>query len=356
MKNKLLIVSLIAILIFSALNVASAIAECPTCHGTGKIVCTNCQGTGKITTSEETETCPTCSGSGTLTPTIANKGMTTWVSEEAAYVKGMFQNEEDVGIYGTATAEVECSTKTYTNNSSNIYFPPHETIEIIITIQGISYTDYRYLSQQRYLRGRITLSEIGETTCPDCSGTGVVSVAADCPECDGTGFITCPTCGSSLIDGKDQEGTAANFPLVEGAVVGVGVVAAVAITAIVVVKKRRVSEKDLRKMSFSDFQNWVVTRLSGKVSSQEDSRMGIDGYTAEGDPIQIKQSDDIGGNAIENFATTMGRRKARTGIIVAFSFGTGVYEGTARAKIHYRLDIITVTVNELIENRGITAL
>ena len=356
MKNKFLLVSLIAVLLFSALNVAPAMAQCPTCNGTGKIVCPNCQGTGKITTSEQSETCQTCLGSGVLKPNIANKGTTAWTSEEAAYVKGMFQNEEDEGVYGKATAEVQCSTTTYKNTSSSIYFPPHETIDITIAIQEISYSDYRYLTQQRYLRSRIYLSEVDEITCPDCSGTGVVPLASDCPECGGTGFVTCPTCGGSLIAGGGQKEAATSFPLVEGAIVGVGVVAAVTIAAIVVVKRKRVSEKDLRKLPLSELQNWVVTRLSGKVSSQEDSRMGIDGYTAEGYPIQIKQSDDIGGNAIDNFATAMGRRKARNGIIVAFSFGKGVYEGIARAKIHYRLEIKTVTVNELIENREIIAL
>jgi len=354
-KSKPLIVALIAVLLFSALNVAPAIAECPTCHGTGTIDCPRCQGTGKISASETGETCETCEGSGVVMPTIANKGTTAGLSGESVYVTGRFQNEEDFDVYGTATAEVDCPTKTYTNSSSNIHFPPHETIEITIFIQDISYSDYRYLSQQRFLRGRMTVSGIDEITCPDCGGTGVSSGLIDCPECDGTGLVDCPTCSGSQIDGG-QEGTGASFPLVEGAAIAVGVVAVVAIAGILVVKKRRVSERDLRKLSYSDFQNWVVTRLSGKVSSQEDSRMGIDGYTGEGYPIQIKQADDVGANVIDSFATAMGRRKARDGIVVAFSFGTGVYEGTARAKIHYRLDIKTVTVNELIENRGITAL
>jgi hypothetical protein len=356
MKNKLLIVSLVAIFLFSALNVAPAMAQCPTCNGTGKIVCPTCQGSGKITTSEQSETCQTCLGSGVVKPTIANKGTTAWASGEAAYVKGLFQNEEDAGVYGTATAEVQGSTTTYTNTSSSTYFPPHETIEITIVIEEISYSDYRYLTQQRYIRSRIYLSEVDEIICPDCSGTGVVSVAADCPECGGTGFVTCPTCGGSLIAGGGQEETATSFPLVEGAAVAVGVVAAVTMAAIVVVKRKRVSEEALRKLTPSEFQNWVVQKISGKVASQEDSRVGIDGYTAEGYPIQIKQSDDVGGNVIDNFASAMGRRKARNGIMVAFSFGKGVYEGVARAKIHYRLEIKTVTVKELIESREITSL
>jgi hypothetical protein len=357
LKSKFLIASLIAILLFSALNLALAETECPTCHGTGKITCPTCHGTGKITTSETTETCPTCQGSGVITPTISNKGTTAWLGDGAVFIKGMFQNEEDIEAHAAATAEVEAPTKTYTNASTTKYdFPPHETVDVIISI-ALEDSDYRYLSSQRYLRTvRIYLSEVDEITCPDCGGTGLVSVAADCPECGGTGYITCPTCGGSgfLIAGGGQT-ESAGFPLVEVAAVAVGVAAAIAV-AMVVVKKKRVSEASLRKLTASEFQNWVMQRLSGRAASQEDSRLGIDAYTTDGYPIQIKQSDDIGGVAIDNFATAMGRRKARNGIIVAFSFGTGVYEGTARAKIHYRLDIKTVTVKELIERRELISI
>jgi hypothetical protein len=356
LRIKFLVASLIAILLFSALSLALAETECPTCHGTGKIVCPNCHGTGKITTSETTEICPTCQGSGVLKPTISNKGTNAWTSEDVAYVKGMFQNEEDVGVNGMVTAEIQCSTTTYTNTSASIYFPPHETIDVIIPIQGISYNDYRYLTQQRYLRSHIYVSEVDEITCPDCGGTGLVSVLADCPECGGTGYITCPDCGGSgfLTAGGGQT-ESAGFPMVEVGAVAAGVAAAVAVV-LVVVKKKRVSEASLRKLTASEFQNWVIQRLSARTASQEDSRIGIDAYTSDGYPIQIKQSDDVGGVVIDNFATAMGRRKARNGIIVAFSFGKGVYEGTARAKIHYRLDIKTVTVRELIERRDMLLL
>jgi hypothetical protein len=42
--------------------------------------------------------------------------------------------------------------------------------------------------------------------------------------------------------------------------------------------------------------------------------------------------------------------KARTGVIVAFSFGNGAYEGVVRARLHYGFEIKMVTVRELIES------
>jgi DNA modification methylase len=112
------------------------------------------------------------------------------------------------------------------------------------------------------------------------------------------------------------------------------------------------SEEDLRKIAPFDFQNWVVKRLFGRVSTRKTSDMGIDGYTFEGVPIQVKQSDDIGRNVIDNFETAIRRKKATKGIIVAFSFGKGANEEIARAKLYDGIDIKTITIKELIESRN----
>jgi restriction endonuclease Mrr len=82
--------------------------------------------------------------------------------------------------------------------------------------------------------------------------------------------------------------------------------------------------------------------------------MGIDGFTFEGYPIQVKQSDDVGRNVIDNFETAIRRRKAKKGVIIAFSFGKGVYEEIARAKLHDGLEIGTNTVTDLLKNRRIS--
>jgi restriction endonuclease Mrr len=82
--------------------------------------------------------------------------------------------------------------------------------------------------------------------------------------------------------------------------------------------------------------------------------MGIDGFTFEGYPIQVKQSDDVGRNVIDNFETAIKRRKAKKGVIIAFSFGKGAYEEIARAKLHDGLEIGTITVTDLLKNRRIS--
>jgi tRNA G10 N-methylase Trm11 len=114
------------------------------------------------------------------------------------------------------------------------------------------------------------------------------------------------------------------------------------------------SEEDLRKLPPFEFQNWVVQRLFGRVSARKSSDMGIDGFTFEGHPIQVKQSDDIGRNVIDNFETAIRRRKQAKGMIVAFSFGKGAFEEIARAQLHDNIEIQALTVKELLKNQNQT--
>jgi len=77
--------------------------------------------------------------------------------------------------------------------------------------------------------------------------------------------------------------------------------------------------------------------------------MGVDGWTFDGNPIQIKQSEDVGRNVIDNFETAMRRANKKKGIIVAFSFGKGAYEEVARAKLENGLEIELKKVEDIIK-------
>lgn len=320
MRNKVLIASLAAILLFSFVNLASASVQCPKCHGSGIIT--------------TTETCPTCEGAYVADARVTLKRTLAWASESATgpatSVSGVFRNEEDVGAYGVATAQVKTSTATYTNTSAETYFPPHEDFTVTLIVEGIAY--------EQYLSCSIYLSEVESFGCPDCGGIGVVSITVDCPECGGTGFVAALP--------QDETNS-----LVIGAV-AVGVAAAVLLSIVVVVRRKRVTEESLRRLPSSEFQNWVLQRLSGRVASQKDSSMGIYGYTVEGYPFQAKQSEAVGRNEVDSFASAIGRSKARTGVIVAFSFGKGTFEGVVRARLNYGFEIKIVTVKELIESKG----
>jgi hypothetical protein len=135
-------------------------------------------------------------------------------------------------------------------------------------------------------------------------------------------------------------------------VAGVVVVVAVAgVGGFVVFRKRRVSEASLRRLSGSEFQQWVLKRLDGKPGSSKDTAMGIDGFSRLNLPISIKQTDAVGMNAIDLFAASLAKSRATGGIMVAFGFGDDAIRGKVRARTNYRLDIEMMTVRELLERR-----
>jgi hypothetical protein len=109
------------------------------------------------------------------------------------------------------------------------------------------------------------------------------------------------------------------------------------------------SIEELRYLQPFEFQNWVVQKLNARVSEKKIGDFGIDGLTFDLTPIQVKQSDNIGRNVVDNFETAMRRVKAKKGIIVAFSFGKGAYEEAARAKLHDGLEIELLTVSGMLE-------
>jgi len=351
MKNKPLIVAFIVILLCSALSVALTMAQCPRCDGTGEIVCPYCDGAGEITV-EEGAPCEHCSGSGTLEPNIILKSRGTWLGEGKIYVQVTYENREPISTYGRVTAEIEVQTNKYTATSPRTLLPANEATQIYFTINGISAADYSTLQDQQRFSTSVTI-ETEDVTCPYCDGTGLASATIDCTSCGGTRSVECPECGGSGVEGGEQN-TEFDIGGITYGMAVVAVVAGVAIAAFVVVKKRGVKEEDLRKMPFSEFQDWVLERMAGKSSSQSDARMGIDGYTLDGQPVSIKQSDDVSRTIIENFAAAMGRRRAKNGTVIAFSFGTDAVRGRVRAKMSYGFEIQMVTVRELIESRNRT--
>lgn len=111
----------------------------------------------------------------------------------------------------------------------------------------------------------------------------------------------------------------------------------------------------IKKLAPFDFQNWVIVdKFLGKASMRKSGDMGIDGFSPEvlgGYPIQVKQSEGVGRNVVDNFETAMRRMNKKKGYIVAYSFVKGAYEEAARAKNQDGLEIILRTVQELIDGK-----
>jgi DNA modification methylase len=109
------------------------------------------------------------------------------------------------------------------------------------------------------------------------------------------------------------------------------------------------SVEELKDMVPFEFQNWVTQKLYARPSRSKVGDFGVDGWLTDGRPLQIKQSEDIGRNVVDNFETAIRRQRKKAGMIVAFSFGKGANEEVARAKQEEGLKIELKAVEELVE-------
>lgn len=109
------------------------------------------------------------------------------------------------------------------------------------------------------------------------------------------------------------------------------------------------TEEALHDLKPFEFQNWVIQRFNGTYSPRKTGDMGIDGRSFfHHYPIQVKQSESVGRNVVDNFETAVERDGRAKGYIVAFSFTKGAYEEAARAKAQGKTDIELVTVADLL--------
>ncbi len=110
-----------------------------------------------------------------------------------------------------------------------------------------------------------------------------------------------------------------------------------------------VNIEDLKKLPPFEFQNWCIGALGGTVNPKKVGDMGVDGFTFFNRyPIQVKQSENVGRNVVDNFETAIQRIEKDRGNIIAFSFSKGAYEEVARAKTK-GLFIDLLTVDKLLE-------
>lgn len=107
----------------------------------------------------------------------------------------------------------------------------------------------------------------------------------------------------------------------------------------------------LRALKPFEFQNWVIRERFNGAVGPKGGDMGIDGYSFMlHEPIQVKQSDRVGRNVVDNFLAAVRRTGKKRGYIVAFSFGRGAYEEAAALKHHQGIEIILLTAEELLSS------
>ena len=115
----------------------------------------------------------------------------------------------------------------------------------------------------------------------------------------------------------------------------------------------------LRFKDAFEFEIFIVTQFGGINNTKQRGDLGLDGKTRENQPIQVKRSDGIGRNVVDNFLSAVKRNDKNlyeknkkemkpVGFIIAFSFGKGAIQEVARLKNEENIIIKLVAVDEII--------
>ncbi|MGE0087423.1 MAG: site-specific DNA-methyltransferase [Desulfococcaceae bacterium] len=126
-----------------------------------------------------------------------------------------------------------------------------------------------------------------------------------------------------------------------------------------VVQLHKYDYDTLRYKDAFDFETWIIGQYGGFANTKQKSDFGTDGKTGDGRPVQVKRSDNIGRNVIDNFKSACerydkklfekNRKKGESaGVIIAFSFGKGAVQEVARLKNEENIIIELVRVDEII--------
>ena len=126
-----------------------------------------------------------------------------------------------------------------------------------------------------------------------------------------------------------------------------------------VVQLHKYDYDTLRYQDAFAFESWIIQQFGGFANAKQKGDLGIDGRTRDGLPIQVKRSDNIGRNVIDNFKaacerfdkTLFAQRKAAgqpVGVLIAFSFGKGAVQEVARLKNEENAHIALVAVEEIV--------
>jgi DNA modification methylase len=115
----------------------------------------------------------------------------------------------------------------------------------------------------------------------------------------------------------------------------------------------------LRYKNAFEFESWIVQQFGGTSNAKQRGDLGLDGKMPDNTPIQVKRSDNIGRNVIDNFIAATMRfdkklydkhiaGKQPVGYIIAFSFGRGAVEEVARLHNKENIIIELVTVDKIV--------
>jgi DNA modification methylase len=115
----------------------------------------------------------------------------------------------------------------------------------------------------------------------------------------------------------------------------------------------------LRYKDAFEFEKFIVQQIGSITNTKQRNDLGLDGKTKDGAPIQVKRSDNIGRNVIDNFQSACKRfdknvfernqtESKAIGVIIAFSFGKGATQEVARLKNQENIIIQLLKVEDIV--------
>jgi DNA modification methylase len=115
----------------------------------------------------------------------------------------------------------------------------------------------------------------------------------------------------------------------------------------------------LRHGDALEFESWIVQQFGGTSNTKQRNDFGLDGKMPDGTPIQVKRSDNIGRNVIDNFFAAIQRSdkklfdkniadKKPVGYVIAFSFGKGAIQEVARLQNEENIIIKLINVEDIV--------
>jgi DNA modification methylase len=121
----------------------------------------------------------------------------------------------------------------------------------------------------------------------------------------------------------------------------------------------------LRYKDAFQFESWIVQQFGGTPNAKQRGDRGLDGKAADGAPVQVNRSDNIGRDVIDNFIAAVQRfdknllgkkgkneknsaEKKPLGYIIAFSFNRGAIEEVVRLKNENDHSIQLVRVEDIV--------
>jgi hypothetical protein len=115
----------------------------------------------------------------------------------------------------------------------------------------------------------------------------------------------------------------------------------------------------LRYKDAFEFESWIVQQFGGYSNTKQRGDLGLDGRMTDNTPIQVKRSDNIGRNVIDNFKSACERYDKNLfdrnktalkpiGYVIAFSFGKGAMQEVARLKNEEDIIIKLVEVEQVV--------